>query len=105
MILIGYDKIKALKYNKKLVKAEISKAFNLSQPLQLLRQLDTDYTYKVGKIISLEQIKADFQRAYNELDIDRTAKAADISNLFYVKSCRLGGRGKQAHAYRIIAPK
>lgn len=64
-----------------------------------------DFTLKIGGTYSLEYIKNELQRIYNEYDLDITAKATDIKKWFDVKSTTKYSIDKEKHfsAYKIMS--
>ncbi|MBE0661399.1 MAG: DEAD/DEAH box helicase family protein [Bacteroidales bacterium] len=104
MLKLGYDRIRALKYNQRAIRAEILKATSLANPVKV-RKLLNKQIYRTDRRITYDQIKSDLQEVYDDLGIRRTAKATDIKSVFDVKECKIKRNGSYLHAYKIIAIK
>ena len=98
---IGYDKIVALKYHQKQVRAEVLKSKTLNNPAKVRDLLDA-YTYRKGKKIPLSQVKEDLQEAFDMLGIAQKPKATDLKSVFGVKPCKVAVDGKRVNGYKII---
>jgi len=98
---IGYDKIVALKYHQKQVRAEVLKSKTLNNPAKVRDLLDS-YTYRKGKKIPLSQVKEDLQEAFDMLGIAQKPKATDLKSVFGVKPCKVAVNGERVNGYKII---
>ena len=102
--VLGSDKCKALEYRK----AEIEKALTivnkqLHYTAKIVRLLDL----RVGEWISAADLKVKIQSVYDQLDIDKKAKATDITEWYGVKEqCkRVSGDNKKGYAIITAAVK
>ncbi len=101
--IIGYKKIRALKYNQKSIKAEILKLSLYSKAYQV-RELLGSRLYATGRKIPTPKIKEDLQKVYDKLGIDRRAKATDLGNIFKIRSSKVRVNGSRVNGYIIVAP-
>ena len=99
--ILGYDKIVALGCHKTKIEAEVLKTKILSNPAKMRRLLDS-HKYAVGRKIPYNTIKADLQKAFDLLGIDRTATAKNLEVVFGVKPCKVSVDGERVNGYKIL---
>ena len=107
LLVLGYEKIKALKFRIKDIKAELLNVEKISEPTKIIKMLESInlFRYRDGNKLTLKVIKKDIQRAYDLLGINRIAKAADIKNLYSVRECLITENGGRTKGFQIIAKK
>lgn len=80
--VLGADKMKALRFEKKLIKNELIK-------VDILRNKDSKIVgilnYRVGQFKTSLKIKKDLSNAYSLLGIQKLAKTSDLKNWYEVK--------------------
>lgn len=101
---VGLEKCRALKYNERLIKQEMS---NLSK-MEEVKKIVFD-TFKVGKYnkYTLRYIKGFLSDVYSKLKITTAPKAADLEKYFDLKLCQITNKetGKRDKAFEIIKRK
>lgn len=82
---IGGDKMKALKFIKKDIIAEMTAVSELNDIAKIFNLLDT-FKYKTGTWVSKKDIKHDINTIHRKLGIKKAAKATDIKRYFNCKA-------------------
>lgn len=101
---IGKDKLKALRYERKLIKDELIKIDSLStMDWRIVKILN----YREGRFISCQKIKEDLNYVYDQLKIPKMPKATDLRNWYGLESSfqRSKFSNKTERGYKIIACK
>ena len=96
--LLGFERIKALKYRESDILAYI-------QSQQNLENSSISSLFKVGDKYTKKQIKEMLANFYSLNSITKTAKASDLENYFIIKSIKLKVGDKWEHGFEIIKKK
>ena len=80
--VLGADKMKALRFEKKMIKNELIKVDILKNKD---RKIVDILNYRVGQFMTSLKIKKDLSRAYGLLGIQKSAKTSDLKNWYEVK--------------------
>lgn len=95
---LGADKIKALNYRKNWIEEEllVNSTMNSNQKIVNLLNL------KVGELVNKTIVKAQLQSIYNQLGINKKAKATDLSNWYTISDYDKRVNGKCITFTKII---
>lgn len=77
---LGAEKMKALNYRKNFIREELLVSSQLDNSQKIVGLLK----YKVGDLVSKNEAKLRIQSIYNQLNINKTAKATDLSNWYSI---------------------
>ena len=96
--LLGFERIRALKYRKSDICAFI-------QSQQNLQGSSISTLFVVGEKYSKKQIKAILGDFYTSNSILKTPKASDLNEYFELKDCQFMEDGKKVHGFVIVSIK
>ena len=74
---LGTDKVQALKYHVGNIRRELTKQVRLPSEYKIVKMIDTVFPKQM--FISKGKAKSELQRIYDDLGIQKTAKAADLA--------------------------
>ena len=93
--LLGFERIKALKYRE-------NELINFIQSQQNLQNSSIASLFNVGDKYSKKQIKEILANFYSNNNILKTPKASDLSEYFELRDCQFMENGKKVHGFEII---
>ena len=96
--LLGFERIRALKYQELDLKREISTTRSLKENF-----ITTFFT--IGSKYSKKQIKDGLKKYYEENNIIKTPKATDLEEYFDLKTCKVKINDKWENGFEIISKK
>lgn len=97
---LGFEKIKELKYIPKIIKRYCMKYAHLNEN-EKINSLVKD-KFKVGVFYDLVFIKEELQKIYNDLNINKTAKASDIKSYKTLKTTKKMIKGETTNGYIML---
>ena len=100
----GYEGIKQMNFNQTNIKRKLisdSDDFKGYKVFKMLKNLG----YKLGMKIEVAKVKNDLQKIYNELGIDRVAKATDLMFFYEVKQSSIRKDKKIVGCFNVLTPK
>lgn len=74
---LGTDKVQALKYHVGNIRRELTKQMRLPSEYKIVKMIDTVFPKQT--LIPKSKAKTELQRIYDDLGIQKTAKAADLA--------------------------
>ena len=98
--LLGFERIKALKYQELDIQREIS-------TIQSFNSISVISLFVVGSKYSTKQIKEMLRKFYEENNITKTPKASDLEQYFNLRPCKFVDKelGKKVNGFEIISLK
>lgn len=97
---LGFEKIKELKYIPKIIKRYCMKYAHLNEN-EKINSLVKD-KFKVGVFYDLVFIKEELQKIYNDLNINKIAKASDIKSYKTLKTTKKMIKGETTNGYIML---
>lgn len=89
---LGTAKVQALKYHVGNIRRELTKQVRLPSEYKIVKMIDTVFPKQM--FISKSKAKSELQRIYDDLGIQKTAKAADLAKWYEIKETapKINGR-------------
>ena len=97
---LGTDKVQALKYHVGNIKRELAKQQPLPTEYKIVKMINTAIQKQTP--IAKSKVKTELQRIYDDLGINKTAKAADLTKWYDVKTTSPKINGKTTACVTIV---